>query len=427
MSKKTTKKEVIKTPKTPELEIKDTTPIAQEGEFKIKSAKKIKNLGEQGISKITKVDLSKKEETKTKEKDAVQKQETNAGNVHVKEQENKSGVQEVVEEVRPTIKDDTEKQEVDSPLQLISDEDSNTNESGVAGSDEAPTSSQEQKEIPKEVETQKLPENIEKLVKFMEETGGDLVDYTRLNADYSNIDSTTLLHEYYKTAKPHLNAEERGFIIEDSFSFDEELDEARDIRIKKLAYKEEVAKAKSFLEDLKVKYYDEIKLRPGVTQDQQKATEFFNRYQEEQKVNKEKHNRFISKSRELLSNDFKGFDFNVGEKKFRYSIKDPVSVADNQTNISNFIGKFLNKEGEVSKHKEYHKALYTAQNADAMAQHFYEQGKTDAIKDTIAKSKNITTETRKTNTGEVFIGGLKVKAISGQDSSSLKIKKRTFN
>ena len=427
MSKKTTKKEVIKTPKTPELEIKDTTPIAQEGEFKIKSAKKIKNLGEQGISKVTKVDLSKKEETKTKEKDAVQKQETNAGDVHVKEQENQSGVQEVVEEVRPTIKDDTEKQEVDSPLQLISDEDSNTNESGVAGSDEAPTSSQEQKEIPKEVETQKLPKNIEKLVKFMEETGGDLLDYTRLNADYSNIDSMTLLHEYYKTAKPHLNAEERGFIIEDSFSFDEDLDEARDIRIKKLAYKEEVAKAKSFLEDLKVKYYDEIKLRPGVTQDQQKATDFFSRYQEEQKVNKEKHNRFISKSRELLSNDFKGFDFNVGEKKFRYSIKDPVSVADNQTNISNFIGKFLNKEGEVSKHKEYHKALYTAQNADAMAQHFYEQGKTDAIKDTIAKSKNITTETRKTNTGEVFIGGLKVKAISGQDSSSLKIKKRTFN
>ena len=427
MSKKITKKEVIKTPKTPELEIKDTTPIAQEGEFKIKSAKKIKNLGEQGISKVTKVDLSKKEETKTKEKDAVQNQETNAGDVHVKEQENQSGVQEVVEEVRPTIKDDTEKQEVDSPLQLISDEDSNTNESGVAGSDEAPTSSQEQKEIPKEVETQKLPKNIEKLVKFMEETGGDLVDYTRLNADYSNIDSMTLLHEYYKTAKPHLNAEERGFIIEDSFSFDEDLDEARDIRIKKLAYKEEVAKAKSFLEDLKVKYYDEIKLRPGVTQDQQKVTDFFSRYQEEQKVNKEKHNRFISKSRELLSNDFKGFDFNVGEKKFRYSIKDPVSVADNQTNISNFIGKFLNKEGEVSKHKEYHKALYTAQNADAMAQHFYEQGKTDAIKDTIAKSKNITTETRKTNTGEVFIGGLKVKAISGQDSSSLKIKKRTFN
>ena len=427
MSKKTKKEEAVETPKTPELEIKDTTPIAQEGEFKIKSAKKMKNLGEQGDSNVIKVDLSKKEKTQTKEKDAVQKQETNAGDVHVKKQEDKSSVQEVVKEIRPSIEDDAEKQEIDSPLQLISDEDNKTNKSGVAGSDEVTTSLPEQKEIPKEVETQKLPENIDKLIKFMKETGGDIVDYTRLNADYTDVDSDTLLHEYYKTAKPHLNAEERGFIIEDSFSFDEELDEARDIRKKKLAYKEEVAKATNFLEDLKVKYYDEIKLRPGVTQDQQKATDFFSRYNEEQKVNKEKHNRFISKSKELLNEDFKGFDFDLGDKKFRYSIKDPVSVADNQTDISNFIGKFLNKEGEVAKHKEYHKALYAAQNADAMAQHFYEQGKPDAIKDSIAKSKNITTEARKTNTGEVFIGGLKVKAITGLDSSKLKIKKRTFN
>jgi len=431
MSTKTIKKiEVTKTPKItekPELEVKNTTPVAQEGEFKIKSAKKMKNLGEQGASKIIKVDLSKKEQTKTKEKDAVQEQETNASDVHVKEQENKGSVQQVVEEVRPTIKDDAEEQEVDSPLQLISDEDSKTNESGVAGSNETPTSSQEQKEIPQEVKTQKLPENIDKLIKFMEETGGDITDYTRLNADYTNIDSETLLHEYYKTAKPHLNAEERGFIIEDSFSFDEELDEAREIRKKKLAYKEEVAKATNFLENLKVKYYDEIKLRPGVTQDQQKATDFFNRSQEDSKKYKKRHQDFVTKSKQLLTDDFKGFDFNVGDKKFRYNIKDPVSVADNQSDISNFIGKFLNKEGEITKHKEYHKALYAAQNADAMAQHFYEQGKTDAIKDNIAKSKNISTEVRKTNTGEVFIGGLKVKAISGQDSSSLKIKKRILN
>ena len=408
-------------------EVKETKPEIQEGEFKVKSAKRMKNLGEVNELEPIKVDLSKKEKTKTEEKDAVQKQETNAGDVHVKEQEDQSGVQQVVKEVRSTVENDAEKQKVDSPLQLITDEDNNIDKNGVAGSDETTTSLQEQKEIPQETQTQKLPENIEKLVQFMEETGGTIEDYGRLNADYSSVDTDTLLHEYYKTAKPHLNAEERGFIIEDSFSFDEELDEARDIRMKKLAYKEEVAKAKNFLEDLKVKYYDEIKLRPGVTQDQQKATDFFSRYNEEQKVNKEKHSRFIAQSKELLNENFKGFDFDLGDKKFRYSIKDPVSVADNQTDISNFIGKFLNKEGEVAKHKEYHKALYAAQNADAMAQHFYEQGKTDAIKDSIAKSKNITTEARKTSTGEVFIGGLKVKAITGLDSSKLKIKKRTFN
>ena len=241
------------------------------------------------------------------------------------------------------------------------------------------------------------------------------------------MDSESLLHEYYKTAKPHLNAEERGFIIEDSFHFDEELDEAREIRKKKLAYKEEVAKAKNYLEGLKVKYYDEIKLRPGVTQDQQKATDFFNRFNEEKKAGDARHVEFIAKTKSLLNNDFKGFDFKVGEKKFRYVIKDPSSVADNQGDISNFIKTFLNDKGEIGDHKGYHKALYAAKNADTIAQHFYEQGKTDAIKSNVAKSKNIVTEPRKTSDGEVFIDGFKVKAISGLDSSKLSIKKRKFN
>jgi len=380
----------------------------------------MKDLNEPQDQKLHKVVLNKKDE----EKYAIQTQETNDSNVIVKEQENSGNSETVVEEIRAT---EEKVEDTDSPIQEVTDEKDNTNKDGMAGSTEIAAAISEQKEIPQEVEAQKLPENIEKLVKFMEETGGDVHDYSRLNADYTNVNDETLLHEYYKTAKPHLNAEERGFIIEDSFSYDEELDEARAIRKKKLAYKEEVAKAKNFLEDLKGKYYEEIKLRPGVSKDQKEATDFFNRYNENQGVIKAKHDRFINKSKELLTNDFKGFDFNVGDKKFRYNVKDPVAVADKQSDISNFIGKFLNKEGELVKHKEYHKALYTAQNADTMAQHFYEQGKTDAIKDQIAKSKNINTEPRKTADGNIFVNGLKVKAISGLDSTKLKIKRKTFN
>jgi len=401
-------------------EIKEAVPAKQEGDFKIKSAKKMKDLNEPQGQELHKVVLNKKDE----EKYAIQTQETNDSNVIVKEQENSGNSETVVEEIRAT---EEKVEDTDSPIQEVTDEKDNTNKDGMAGSTEIAAAISEQKEIPQEVEAQKLPENIEKLVKFMEETGGDVHDYSRLNADYTNVNDETLLHEYYKTAKPHLNAEERGFIIEDSFSYDEELDEARAIRKKKLAYKEEVAKAKNFLEDLKGKYYEEIKLRPGVSKDQKEATDFFNRYNENQGVIKAKHDRFINKSKELLTNDFKGFDFNVGDKKFRYNVKDPVAVADKQSDISNFIGKFLNKEGELVKHKEYHKALYTAQNADTMAQHFYEQGKTDAIKDQIAKSKNINTEPRKTADGNIFVNGLKVKAISGLDSTKLKIKRKTFN
>jgi len=261
----------------------------------------------------------------------------------------------------------------------------------------------------------------------MKETGGTVEDYARLNADYSNVNGEALLIEYYKQSKPHLDSEEIQFVIEDSFKFDEDLDEARDIKKKKLAYKEEVAKAKNYLDSLKDKYYAEIKLRPGVNQEQQKAMDFFNRYNEEQELNKVNQSRFHDQTNKLLNSDFKGFDFKVGEKKFRYGVKDPIKVADNQKDISTFIKTFLNDKGEVVDTKGYHKALYAARNADTIANHFYEQGKTDAIKNQLAKSKNISTEPRKTQDGNVFIDGFKVKAVSGQDSSKLRIKTRKFN
>ena len=227
--------------------------------------------------------------------------------------------------------------------------------------------------------------------------------------------------------KSHLDQDEINFLIEDNFSWDEDVDEPRDVRKAKLAYKEEVAKAKQHLEGLKDKYYQEIKLRPGVTQEQQKAMDFFNRYNEEQQVAEQQHETFKSNTKNYFGPEFKGFDFSVGEKKFRYGIKNVNEVADKQSNITNTIKKFLDKDGNVSDVKGYHKAIYAAEHADTIAQHFYEQGKADAIKDLSAKSKNIQTEARTSDPGNVFVGGLKVKSVSGMDSSRLKIKTHKFN
>ena len=281
-------------------------------------------------------------------------------------------------------------------------------------------------DVPKE-NIPTLPENIIKVVDFMNETGGTLEDYVRLNHDYSNVDNDTLLREYYKQTKSHLDSEEINFLIEDNFSWDKDVDEPREVRKAQLAYKEEVAKAKQHLEGLKKQYYQEIKLRPGVTQDQQKAMDFFNRYNEEQQVAEQQHETFKSNTKNYFGPEFKGFDFSVGEKKFRYGIKNVNDVADNQSDISNTIKKFLDKEGNVNDVKGYHKAMYAANNADTIAQHFYEQGKADAIKNLSAQSKNVNTEPRTSNPGDVFVGGLKVKSISGMDSSKLKIKTRKFN
>ena len=271
-----------------------------------------------------------------------------------------------------------------------------------------------------------LPENIEKLVSFMEDTGGTIEDYTRLNADYSEVDDVSLLKEYYKQEKPYLEGEDIESILED-FIYDEDMDEARDIRKKKIAFKEEVAKAKGYLEETKSKYYDEIKLRPGVTQDQQKATDFFDRYTKQQEQATQQHAQFQESTKQLFDDNFEGFDIKVGDKSYKYNIQNRDKVAESQSNINNLVGKFLDADGNVSDTKGYHKAMYAADNVDKIASHFYEQGKADAVKDVLNKSKNLTSTKARTQQGDVFVNGFKVKAISGADSTKLKIKTRKFN
>ena len=212
--------------------------------------------------------------------------------------------------------------------------------------------------------------------------------------------------------------------MEDNFSYDEEVDEDKVVRKRQLLFKEEIAKAKNFLESSKSKYYDEIKLRPGVTQEQQKAMDFFNRYNKEQKIAAERREQFKDTTSELFNGDFKGFEIKVGEKKFNYNISNPSATAEKQSDLNEFVKKFLNEKGEVIDAVGYHKAFYAAENVDTIANHFYEQGKADAVKDVIAKSKNINNDPRPQASGDVFINGFKVKAISGVDSSRLKIKSK---
>ena len=387
----------------------------EEGTFKVK-LKKPKQLSKQ--DETIKVDLSKPKE----EKDAIQVGETkeipvvepSGDSTKVDEQVQESSEVSKPKEEKPIIEEI--KEEPEEEVISIGEEMVQSSEKPVAKvSGELP-----EQDI-------NLPENIEKVVDFMKETGGTLEDYVRLNADYSNVDNDTLLREYYKQTKSHLDSEEVNFLLEDNFKYDEELDEARDIRKKKLAYKEEVAKAKNHLEGLKGKYYEEIKLRPGTTQEQQKAVDFFNRYNEEQNTAQQQHEAFKSNTKDYFNNEFKGFEFSVGEKKFRYGVKNVNDVVDSQSNINNTIGKFLDKKGNVADVKGYHKAMYAADHADTIAQHFYEQGKSDAIRDIAAKSNNVDTNPRSRAPEDVFVGGFKVKAVSGIDSSKLTIKKRKFN
>ena len=399
----------------------------KEGEFSLKGKKlKPKDLGNTKNEPI-KVDLSapvdkqtEPEVTKVVINSEEKKEENNANTeqetTDVATDKQAGPVQEVGEQVSSG---ESSVQDESPIIQEITEEETTEEEKVVKELEsEVKEAVRDEKVLGKQ-----LPENIEKLISFMEETGGNINDYVRLNTDYSNIDNNTLLKEYYKQTKPYLEGDDINLLLED-FSYDEELDEQKDIRKKKLAFKEEVAKARKFLDETKSKYYDEIKLRPGVTQEQQKATDFFNRYNEEQSKAKQQHESFKNQTKELFSENFKGFDFNLGDKKFRYGVKDPSKVADRQSNINNLVGKFLNQDGSVKDTVGYHKAMYAADNIDTIANHFYEQGKADAVKEVISSSKNPSSAPRQTAQSE-FKNGIKVKVLNdgALSSSKLKIKK----
>jgi len=396
-------------------EQKTNEPVKQEGEYKIKK-KTSKKLSTPQSSEPTKVNIKEPlielppEVTKVviPQEDAIQIGETKE--VPVEEPSGDSA------EVGKPIQESNKDVEGFHPIKEVIESEVEKVEAEVV------KAIQDEKILGKA-----LPENIEKLVSFMEDTGGTIEDYTRLNADYSSVDENTLLKEYYKKSKPHLDEEEISFIMEDNFSFDEDLDEEREVRKKKLAKKEEIAKAKGFLEETKKKYYDEIKLRPGVTQDQKKATDFFNRYNKQQERAEQQHAQFKKSTKELFNDSFEGFDIKVGEKNYKYNIQNRDKVAESQSSINNLVGKFLDADGNVSDAKGYHKAMYAADNVDRIASHFYEQGKADAIKDVVNKSKNPSDSLARKSQGDVFVNGFKVKAISGADSTKLKIKTKKFN
>jgi len=322
-----------------------------------------------------------------------------------------------VEEVKP----EAEAQEVEKQDAPVVEE--ITNET-VEQVEEVATEAAEA--IKESMETgEPLPENIQKLVDFMDETGGDLNDYVKLNRDYSEMDNQDILYEHYKQTKPHLNAEEINFLLEDQFSFDEDVDDDREIRRKKLALKEQVANAKSQLEESKSKYYEEIKAGSKLTDEQQKAINFFNRYNKEEASNKEiadkQKSTFLNKTEQVFNDKFKGFEYEVGDKKFRYNVNNAGAVKDTQVDINNFVKKFLNENNEMSDAKGYHKSLFTAMNPDAIANHFYEQGKADAMKDSVAKAKNVSMDPRQSFSND-NTSGPKVRVLNDDTSPTFKFK-----
>jgi len=377
----------------------------------------ISNTEQKVDDNITKVDLDKptepKEEIKNETTETAEVAENNTDN---------EGVVRVDADADTTEKQEEVQQEVETQetpvLEEITEEEVQEQVEDLA--------EQAQEAMLESAETGKaLPENLQKVVDFMDETGGTLEDYVRLNQDFSNYDDITVLREYYRQTKSHLTDDEISFLIEDSFSYDEEEDEAREIKKKKIALKEQVANAKAHLDGQKSKYYEEIKAGSRLTTEQQKAINFFNRYNKEseetQKIAKKQTDNFLNKTNQVFNDKFKGFEYNIGDKRYRFNVKNANEVKSSQSDINNFVKKFLNEKNEMSDAKGYHKSLFTAMNADAIANHFYEQGKADAIKDSVAKAKNVSMDPRQSFSND-NTSGPKVRVLNDDTSPTFKFK-----
>jgi hypothetical protein len=365
-----------------------------------------------------KVDLSKLNKP---QEDAVPEQSTDASDDAIGESEDEGSSEEVVEKVRATdeVSEQPVQDEEEQVLEEITEEE--VQEQTEQLTEDIAEAVAESNETGKD-----LPENIQKVVDFMNETGGSLEDFVRLNQDYSQLNENQLLREYYERTRPHLDKEEIDFLMEDNFSYDEDIDDEREIRKKKIAWKEELAKAKNHLDGLKSKYYEEIKAGSRLNPEQQKAVEFFNRYNKESeentKIAEKQKQTFLRKTNSVFSNDFKGFDYQVGEKKFRFKVNNVNEVKSTQSDINNFVKKFLNEKNEMSDAAGYHKSLFTAMNPDAVAKHFYEQGKADAMKESMARTKNVNMDARSVHEKVTTSNGWTIRAVDGQSVPQFKVK-----
>ena len=388
--------------------VEDENPSTAEKETKV-----LKKMGlDTGTETVTKVDLRKPKE----KKDAIQEQSTDE--IFVRDEYGASEEVQEKNEAQPEKSTEQSEEKKEAVIEEVLEEEKPNFEI------------KKEKAVKQEKEEDKvelnIPDGITELVSFMNETGGSMEDYIKLNKNYSELDENNLLKEYYNNTKPHLNAEEVDFLIKDNFSFDEEIDDSIEIKRKQLAFKEELANAKNHLEAEKEKYYKEVKTTGALNTEQQKAINFFNRYNTEQQEiahqQEKATNTFKQKTNEVFNEEFKGFDFNIEDKKYRFKLKNVDTTKNTQMDIMNVVGSYLDENNTLKDGYGYHKALFAAKNADSIANHFYQLGKTEAVKEIASESKNINMDPRQTSSGVVESGGIKVRAISGDDSSKLRIK-----
>lgn len=391
---------------------------AESGEIAPESA------GIQEEDGVYKINLDKPTNTET---DAIQERETEKVDVGEQARDGEgveSGVREQSDEKTEGTEDQSGSDE--SPIEYIQDETSNgddaTTESSLDTQPDNATSEEGGNGSEPVHEPIELPEGVDKLVEFMKETGGTLEDYLHLNKDVDNMNTVDLLREHYKQQNPDLTNDEISFMLEDEFAYDQEVDSERDIKKKQIAYKRAVSDAKNSIKSMRDKFYQDLKFSRGVelSDEQKEAINSYEKQKQLDALNSKVSEDYKAKTNSFF-NDFKGFEFKLNDKKVRYKVADTAKTKEYQLNPNNWMSSYTDEKGYLTDPAKWHKAMYAANNIDKIAQHFYDQGRADAVKSNAAKAKNIDMEPRQ-NHGEVKVDGQKIRVVSGDNSDKLRFK-----
>ena len=275
-----------------------------------------------------------------------------------------------------------------------------------------------------------LPEDVSKYLKYKQETGRGINDFIKLQEDIDGMEEDAILFSYYQSTEKGLDEEDIQDIIADKFLYDEDLDDEKDIRKIKLAKKRELVKAKDFLNEQKDKYKVPLESSgDGLSEDQQERYRAYKKSVEDSESfaeqNKKKYEYFLNKTESVFNNDFKGFEFSIGDKNISFKPGDAQELKNRQLDVNNFIGSFVGEDGLINDAEGYHKALSVAMNPDKFAKHFYEQGVAATIDNVSRKSKNINMDVRQ-QSQSVSKNGITIRPVSKSNDNGKGLKIRSI-
>ncbi len=275
---------------------------------------------------------------------------------------------------------------------------------------------------------EQIPEDVAAYLEYRKKTGRSFADYSKLNRDFGAMDEKQLLREYYSATEDALDAEDIDYMMDD-FSYDADLDEENVIKKKKVAFKKEIGKAKKFFDSQKEMYKEPLESSTAsFSLEQKEQLEAYNKYVLDAKTfdeeAKRKRDWFLNKTDEVFHNEFKGFDFKVGEDKTVTFLptKNVDEIKRLNSDSSNLFKRFIDEEtGLVSDAAGYHRAVSIAQNPERFAKFFYEQGQSDGTTDVTRKMKNVNMSTR--DAPQVTKkDGMTIRAINPTEGRGLKIR-----